>query len=559
MAISIESDTPIPVDNSFKISAGPGAGKTHWLSLHVLRVISSSKKLGITRRIACISYTNVGVDTLNERLPSSSNCVEICTIHSFLYNHVVKPFIHFEAKNWGINEESIRMVATESFLTKAFAQIVSDKCHCSWIDTKCIQDGIQKSHWMYRNGIFVGFKPKYPIVAYDKSGRITKYKVPQKVYDTYNSIRWENGYISYDDVIFLGMELLHKHPDIFNIIVAKFPYFFIDEFQDSISPIVDFIKELGNRGVTIGVVGDKAQTIYDFIGASVEMFDNFYIPGITEYEIHGNRRSSPQIINLLNYLRPDFPQKPINAEDGKIPLLLVGNKLDAYTEAMKICQSDNVQSLAFPNIIANTMKLGFTDDLPNENLIDSDFDANFTRATYMRHLLKATEYAHDNDLREAWHQLDLLNDERIITIGYLQMLLKYRPNLLNGTFYDFYLYVIRSIGIHLSTLRNGTIKNFYQEHSYKEMALCIKVSDKKSIHKTIHKAKGEEFDNVLIVLDRLENLSALLKPQLNSNSTHRVFYVGMSRARQNLFINIETISESQEEKLKHLPLTILYV
>ena len=76
---------------------------------------------------------------------------------------------------------------------------------------------------------------------------------------------------------------------------------------------------------------------------------------------------------------------------------------------------------------------------------------------------------------------------------------------------------------------------------------------------TIHKAKGEEFDNVLIVLDRLENLSALLKPQLNSNSTHRVFYVGMSRARQNLFINIETISESQEEKLKHLPLTILYV
>ena len=73
MAISIESDTPIPVDNSFKISAGPGAGKTHWLSLHVLRVISSSKKLGITRSIACISYTNGGVDTLNERLPSSSN------------------------------------------------------------------------------------------------------------------------------------------------------------------------------------------------------------------------------------------------------------------------------------------------------------------------------------------------------------------------------------------------------------------------------------------------------------------------------------------------------
>ena len=39
MATIIESDTLIHTERSFKLAAGPGAGKTHWLTLHIKNVI----------------------------------------------------------------------------------------------------------------------------------------------------------------------------------------------------------------------------------------------------------------------------------------------------------------------------------------------------------------------------------------------------------------------------------------------------------------------------------------------------------------------------------------
>lgn len=66
------------------------------------------------------------------------------------------------------------------------------------------------------------------------------------------------------------------------------------------------MTQLGNEGVIVGVVGDKAQSIYDFLGATVQQFDNFTVPGMQEYEIRGNKRSTKQIIDLLNIVRTDF-------------------------------------------------------------------------------------------------------------------------------------------------------------------------------------------------------------------------------------------------------------
>ena len=90
------------------------------------------------------------------------------------------------------------------------------------------------------------------------------------------------------------------------MIKARYPYIFVDEFQDTIPFVVDFLTQLGNEGVIVGVVGDKAQSIYDFLGATVQQFDNFTVPGMQEYEIRGNKRSTKQIIDLLNIVRTDF-------------------------------------------------------------------------------------------------------------------------------------------------------------------------------------------------------------------------------------------------------------
>src|SRR5690606_35166536 len=82
------------IDSHFRVFAGPGAGKTHWLVNHINHVVRESQKLSPVRKIACITYTNVAADEIIFRLGNLTEFVESSTIHSFLYLNVVKPYCH---------------------------------------------------------------------------------------------------------------------------------------------------------------------------------------------------------------------------------------------------------------------------------------------------------------------------------------------------------------------------------------------------------------------------------------------------------------------------------
>src|SRR5574344_3159083 len=557
MAITINSDTLIPTESSFKVSAGPGAGKTHWLSLHIKNVLAHGRSLGISRKIACISYTNVGVETILERIPNDNSLVDVCTIHSFLYNQVVKPFLYIDAEKWGIDINNLRVSPSEPFQTKAFANIIIGDIKALWVNPNSLVKGLIKCTWRSRAGNTIKFTPRYLIKNEDKYGHETKYSVPQLAYDKFVELKWGKGILSYDDVLYLAIEILKQHPYIYRILAARYPYFFVDEFQDTIPTIMDFIKSLAQYGVKIGVVGDKAQTIYDFIGASVANFDSFTVQGQIDYEIHGNRRSSPEIVNLLNCIRTDFVQTPIGTTSGIKHIFLVGDKLNAYQKAIEISCTDDVHSLAFPNIIANSLKYKTEADVNIKGLIDSDFDSDFQRATEIKIYLKAVEYAFNNDFKEAWFHLDLLDNNREHTISVLRMLLNHRNEYKDGSLYDFYEFVKHNINQKLTLLKKGRIKDFYLSHSYLEMALSMKVSDCQAMHKTIHKAKGEEYDNILLIINEPADIKVLSSPDLSNNSTDRVYYVGMSRAKNSLFINVESISEESKLILQKLPIDII--
>lgn len=558
MAVSriINSDDHIPIDNSFKVFAGPGAGKTHWLSLHIKHVIAKSSRLETIRQIACISYTNVGADTIRERLPFATSCVEIATIHSFLYAHVVKPFLHLDAEKYGVDIEKLRVVATESFATAGFAHEVQRACNCEWLPVERVVEGLKGCYWHYDKGAYTYYGPRHSIKFRSANGK--QYSVPSKLYQSYLKLMWANGYISYDDVLYFAVELVKNHPELINIIVARFPYFFIDEFQDSIPPIVDFIQMLGAKGATIGVIGDKAQTIYDFIGASVDQFDSFVTPEMAEYEIRGNRRSSPQIVNLLNVIRPDFVQTSIGVSDDITPILIVGDKLDAYQHVTEITKSEDIHTLAYKNIVANSMKYRTTENLPDEKLIDLDFDRNYKRAMVVRNLIKAIEYANVNDLSEAWRQLDVLYSDRREAIIDLRFLLRMRQDLLQLNLMEFLRFIKHNIASTMPLPKANTeSRAFYEKYRFIDLALSMKVSDCTSAHKTIHKAKGEEFDNVLLVLGSEKDISILTAPDLAKNSTHRVYYVGMSRAKRKLFLTVDKLSLEDERKLASHPIEVI--
>src|SRR5690606_37044257 len=83
---------------------------------------------------------------------------------------------------------------------------------------------------------------------------------------SYKKIFWRNRRLHHDDVLFFGYQLLIRHPFILKVLRAKFPYFVIDEFQDTNPIQTAIIKLLAEKETVVGVIGDKAQSIFSFQG-----------------------------------------------------------------------------------------------------------------------------------------------------------------------------------------------------------------------------------------------------------------------------------------------------
>lgn len=548
MAIIITSEQTIPVDEPFKVTAGPGAGKTHWLISHIKNVVSNSNKLDVVRKVACITYTNVGIDTITSRLNMRNDVVEVCTIHSFLYANIVKPYIHLVAKEFGLELSKLVVIDDSNFKTEGIAISVLKLINKSWVNARSYLKGLNNATWHYSKHAYNDYKPRYPI----KAG---KWFVGNDCYMGFKRWLWSRGYMSFDDILYFSYILLSRYPHIYKLIKARYPYIFVDEFQDTIPFVVDFLTQLGNEGVIVGVVGDKAQSIYDFLGATVQQFDSFTVPEMQEYEIRGNRRSTKQIIDLLNIVRTDFSQDWLNGSEGMMPELLVGDMLNCYQQSIEKSGTDEIQSLAFQNVLANSMrkKNGVREV---EKILEIDFDSNAGRQMIIKTLIKAVEYTKMNDLRNAWHQLDIINRDRTITIVALRRLLDGYKDYKDGSLMDFYNFLVNDLQLKITKITGKAIKDFYVNHTYADAVLGVKYGDSNDKHKTIHKSKGEEFDNVFVILEKEEDLEFLLSPNLDGNNVHRVYYVAASRAIKRLFICVPTLSEENYIKLKDMPINI---
>lgn len=545
---TITSNDLIDCDECFKIAAGPGAGKTHWLCNHIKNVISNSKRLGIKRKIACITYTNVGANTIRSRVCRSSDRLEVATIHSFLYTHIVKPYIHFIAKDFGLNHSKLKLTGDDFFIGNQLAQAVKERTGYVYVSNKRITEAISQARWQFKEDS-IDFKPKFPIKANDK------YYLPNYIYNTYKYILWEKGVITYDDIMYFSYQLLTKIPNIKFLIKSAYPYFFVDEFQDSTPIQIAIFKILGNSGIIIGVIGDRCQSIYDFIGASIQQFDNFHLEGMNRYVIKGNRRSSNQIIDLLNCVRKDLTQDKILNIDDTIPMLLVGDKFDCYNYCKKkLLNNSDIHTLSYPNHIANSFKAQ-KEDTPSENLLKSDFDSNLIRKIIIKSLIQGIEFTRDGNYGEAYHCLKLIEEDSKKNSYMLKKLIEAYPLYSNDNLISFLRFVKTELNIQIASPNKNNLK-FYKEHYYWDLACYVSISDNTVNNKTVHKAKGDEFENVLLVLEKEEDISFLLKPDLEHKNHHRVFYVGISRAEKKLFISVPNITEQQEMDLSKLPIII---
>ena len=105
----------------------------------------------------------------------------------------------------------------------------------------------------------------------------------------------------------------------------------------------------------------------------------------------------------------------------------------------------------------------------------------------------------------------------------------------------------------LTKLIAGGAKTFYENEDYDALAISVKNLYEAGNHRTIHKAKGDEFDAVMLVLDRddkgnfneCNELAFLLAPDL-SIEEQRIMYVAISRPKNHLAISVPTLSAAND-------------
>jgi DNA helicase-2/ATP-dependent DNA helicase PcrA len=321
----ITSETMIPIEQHFKVNAGPGAGKTFWLIRHIQNVLQNSARLGRTRKIACITYTNVGVETILGRLGPNTDGVEVSTIHAFLYKHVVKPYAAFVAADFDLNVEKIDghddTILTNYTFLQEWKTLTNQK---QITDDKFIVKALHDMQWRFNAAGNLEVKPKFP-------RKFNGYNLKNDSYYSYKKLAWKKGVLHHDDVLFFSYQILTKFPFVASILQAKFPYFFVDEFQDTHPIQAKILQILGQAATIVGVIGDDAQSIFGFQGADPGQFTKFAITGMTEYVIQDNRRSTNAIVTALNATRTGMVQNASRSIPGELPILFVGDAANAYT------------------------------------------------------------------------------------------------------------------------------------------------------------------------------------------------------------------------------------
>jgi len=133
--------------------------------------------------------------------------------------------------------------------------------------------------------------------------RVTPEQMVQ-VYTAYESIKKQELAIDFEDVLLLCSAMLEEERDVRERVQDQYRYFTIDEYQD-ISPIQQRLINawLGTR-TDICVVGDPAQTIYSFAGATPVFLNSFTqrFPDAEVIRLTTGYRSTPEITFAANAL-----------------------------------------------------------------------------------------------------------------------------------------------------------------------------------------------------------------------------------------------------------------
>ena len=287
------------------VVAGPGSGKTRVLTYRIAHIIKSG---AAPWEVLALTFTNKAAREMKERIEKvigpRANSVWAGTFHS-----VFAKILRVEAQHIGYpsnftiydtddSKSVLKAIVKEMNLNKEHYNINTLRNRISNCKSNLVTPKRYAETEIYMQEDIQAKRPHFG-----------------KVYAKYTVRCKRAGAMDFDDLLYRLFELLQNKPEVREKYQNKFKYLLVDEFQDTntlqysiLKKFMDYRKPDGSidqsKSRNICVVGDDAQSIYAFRGATIQNildFERDFGPyGIKTFKLEQNYRSTDHIVQAAN-------------------------------------------------------------------------------------------------------------------------------------------------------------------------------------------------------------------------------------------------------------------
>ena len=287
-----QRDSVSQIDGPIMVIAGAGSGKTRTLTYK----IAYNLQQGVSPyNILALTFTNKAAEEMKERIYDlvglPAKYILIGTFHS-----VFARILRLEAESLGYTSRfSIYDTDDSKSLIKNIVKEMK-------IDEKAyspsfVMDRISKA----KNNLFssTDYLSSIDLQAEDRAANKSHIG---HIYQQYQRKLRGAMAMDFDDLLFNMNVLLRDFPNILQKYQERFKYIMVDEYQDTNFSQYLIVKKLAALHRNICVVGDDAQSIYSFRGATIKNILTFKVdyPNAQIFKLEQNYRSTQNIVNAAN-------------------------------------------------------------------------------------------------------------------------------------------------------------------------------------------------------------------------------------------------------------------
>jgi len=262
------------------VLAGPGTGKTRTLSYRMAFLMD--ERIAGPNQILAVTFTNKAAEEMQSRTDQLCRMIEISsppwitTFHGFCFRflreNISIPFqLLSENEALALLKETVRKqfpdFPIQSF--KELARLIS----------------------LSKNALILPDNPK-------RLFRWDSFPHWPSCYRAFQERLVAQKFWDFDELLIQTVNTLEENPDLRSALQGRFPYVLVDEFQDINPAQYRLFQLLTRKDGEWMVIGDPNQSIYGFRGASADFFSRLHqeCPSLTEISLKETFRLNQTIL-----------------------------------------------------------------------------------------------------------------------------------------------------------------------------------------------------------------------------------------------------------------------